>query len=331
MKLVSVLVACLLSVFSIGGYAEQCPAVNCDCSAFPEGTWRARCELGETEVKASCVRNKGMPNQFCGLHGPEATPLALQLKLDAAYALKDELAVKAAKRQLIIIHWSIRDDFATVQEKIAQKDFASASQVIKLLNTNIDRVFENQRRITVTLTEIKSERAAKSEWKSFTKQMARTRKDIEKYSESLWRSFENAAEPQSRADYRRMGLRVLNVAGKVSEMLAYAYGEAGIHGKAAKIWRESAQISKGFAAKMSDKPKKEHIEYYKHQSAARWNRASYHWAMIKDETKSLEAHNSGREFIGRDPVEPPAVSPEEAAAEEERSARKRSPSRRLKK
>jgi hypothetical protein len=272
---------------------ELCPAVNCDCSAFSLLPWREKCEQAERPVKEACAANGGVPQYYCGLHGPAAMPTPIELSLnlpDPSAATPTLQAITQNKRQVVMLFWSVKDDLDNIRTREESKFFGDALQVHKLLDQNIDRMFRIQRLAAASEQQLKGDAEAKVIWRDYRDELSDVVAQFEGYGDVLWSKYRASSDPSSKQAYSLLAKRILRSASTLSEQLALAETSAGTASSSALAWQRSARIAKLLLEnEIESTNNAQHVAFYRNQCAGRWNRASFYWLEAKDESKTEEA------------------------------------------
>ncbi len=285
---------CVVLAMLTGGsaslFAEAlCPLVNCNCDAISLPAWQKKCTNAEQSIKATCVANGDTPQQYCGLQGPAASPVALSTinKEVSATTLK---TLRQHKRQVVMLLWSVNDDLDNVRYREERQFFGDALQVHKLLNQNIKRLYTTQRNAAEGERLRKGDAEAESLWRDYRAEIVDVVAQFEAYGEVLWVKYGNAQTPKEKKAYRLLAMRVLRSASQLSEHLAFAYVGEGDVKASALAWQQSARLAQNLLTKeQSSTAKHKHIAYYRYKAAGRWNRASYYWMEANEQPLVEEA------------------------------------------
>lgn len=268
---------------------EQCPLVDCDCQVISLSTWREQCINAEKGIKAACVANGGKPQQYCGLQGPAASPVALSTinREVAATTLK---TLRQHKRQVVMLMWSIKDDLDNVRYREERQFFGDALQVHKLLDQNIERLYISQRNAAEGERLRKGDAEAETLWRDYRTEIVDVVAQFEAYGEVLWGKFASAKTAKEKKAYRLLTMRILRSASQLSEHLAFAYVGEGDIKASALAWQKSARVAQNLLTKEQESAaNNKHIAYYRYQTAGRWNRASYYWMEANEQPRIEEA------------------------------------------
>jgi hypothetical protein len=295
---VNLFVLAALSALVLEVLAEDlCPAVNCDCGAIAQPVWKEKCIEAERQTKQACVVNGGTPTQYCTLQGPLAMPVAISTPRPAVPPT-EPASLRLYKRQIVMLLWSVKDDLDNVQRREQQGFFGDALQVHKLLENNVERLYATQWRLAEGERQRTNDAAAQTLWRDYREELQPVVASFVAYGDVLWNSVSAAKTPQAQKAYRVLAMRVLRTASMLHEHLALAYaGEANTK-DAALAWQQAAYIASSLADKeIATTNKAEHIAYYRYQSAARWNRASFYWMDMKDEARIESAVKNAEQVL----------------------------------
>ena len=268
---------------------ELCPLVNCDCGAISLPDWQAQCVSAEKSVKAACVANGGKPQQYCGLQGPAASPVALST-INTEVAATTLKTLRQYKRQVVMLMWSVKDDIDNVRYREERQFFGDALQVHKLLDQNIERLYITQRSAAEGERLRKGDAEAEALWREYRAEMVDVVTQFEAYGEMLWGKFVKAQAPKEKKAYRLLAMRILRSASQLSEYVAFAYVGEGDVKASALAWQQSARLTQNLLTKeLGAAANDKHIAYYRYQAAGRWNRASYYWMEANEQPRIEEA------------------------------------------
>ena len=268
---------------------ELCPLVNCDCEVISLPIWQEQCLSAEKSIKAACAANEGKPQQYCGLQGPAASPVALSTinREVTATTLK---TLRQYKRQVVMLMWSVKDDLDNVRYREERQFFGDALQVHKLLNQNIERLYSTQRNAAEGDRLRKGDAEAEILWRDYRAEIVDVVAQFEAYGEVLWGKFANAQTVKEKKAYRLLTMRILRSASQLSEHLAFAYVGEGNIKASALAWQQAARVSQNLLTKEQESAaNNKHIAYYRYQAAGRWNRASYYWMEANEQPLIEEA------------------------------------------
>ncbi len=295
----AVLLPLVVTSPSVLAQSQECPTVNCDCRALVKSGWVELCLKSEQVVKNACIANGGKPNKYCGLHGPSASPVALQSVFPAYELERDSDLLDGMKRRVVIMLWSVRNDMDIVKEKLEEKSYKEAFQILTLIEANIDRVFKTQRQLTGSWDAYGEDKKVRDAWRGYAEELGEIVMLFDEYSSILWSRYQNASDDAEKKATRILSFRFMRAVGELIEQEAFAIGELRRNSTSAKRWRAAALNAEQLEQR--EKLTTNNIKramYYRYQAAARWNRASYHWLAAKNEKFSLSDHNQARALLG---------------------------------
>ena len=297
--LLAVLSSLAVSSPSVVAQTQECPAVNCDCRALVKSDWVELCLKSEQVVKNACIANGGKPNKYCGLHGPSASPIALQSVFPPYELERDSDLLDGMKRRVVIMLWSVRNDMDIVKEKLEEQSYKEAFQILTLIEANIDRVFKTQRQLTGSWGAYGEDKKVRDAWRGYAEELDEIVVLFDEYSAVLWNRYQDASDDAEKKATRILSFRVMRAVGELIEQEAFAIGALKRNSTSAKRWRAAALNAEQLEQR--EKLTTNNIKramYYRYQAAARWNRASYHWLAAKNEKFSLSDHNQARALLG---------------------------------
>ena len=265
---------------------DQCPAIACDCQAISSATWQQKCFEAEQKIKAICAENGGKPTQYCGLQGPDASPVAI-LSPRPSVPPTTLQTLAQHNRQVVMLLWSVKDDLDNVGYREERAFYGDALQVHKLLDQNIERLYLTQYKAAEGERQRKGDTEAQALWREYRLEVADVLQAFEAYGEILWEKYSSAESDKGQKAYRLLAMRIWRSASQLSEQVASAYAEEGNTKEAAAAWQRSARLAQNLATKEQQaEANPKHLAYYRYQSAGRWNRASYYWMESKNEAQA---------------------------------------------
>lgn len=279
MKTRYLIAGCLFfSVFSFNAFAaKECPAVNCDCDAIAEPQWKAVCVTREAKVIDDCVANQGRPKSFCGVHGPNATPLALSLKADKSAPSTNE-PVDVIQKLIAAQAWSLDESFNVLKNRAGAQQYGDAIQVANLLERDTERLYSQHRQVEKTYRQSGQEKEAREFLNSAAQATADRARALSDYSQKIWQESDSADSDRDRKAQRALAFKLARLSGVVFEYSADLYALAPVAAKSAETWQSAAELSKLLESwEQGTEAKSQHLAFYRAQAASRWHRATYHW------------------------------------------------------
>ncbi|MGH1373517.1 MAG: hypothetical protein ACRBBW_15865 [Cellvibrionaceae bacterium] len=253
----------LLSFFSWGLNAQQCPVLECDCGAIPSAQWRAQCEA-DLDQAFNCD-NPEDPIKFCRTPGVEAKTLPLVVSRLVAEPVSN---LEQSVEQVKLLSWAVRDDNTSAVTLQNRGDLRGA--LTKRKNENKKR--RQLHRVSLGLGQyyLGDNRPQEAEdlYKGLT---VRNEKDALLSQNSglkLWREAD-AAEDEKVT--RVLAQRMLRNAADEMEMAADIAGRLKHYDRASELWAKSAQITDQLLIwKSEQNAKAKVITFYRQRAAARW-------------------------------------------------------------
>jgi len=266
---------------------NQCPAVDCDCSAFNEPSWRILCEVNESKVKAECASNGGQPLSYCRLHGPESKPVALSVKASDLPRLPDgakEEQMIAKVEQINTTIWSLVHDFKAATNYQKEGKLELVYQTLKIVEGNAEKLFYLERE-AVEEHKIKNKKQeAKKLALSYDKGWRDLANNMEKLSEIM---IQQKVDAKNNAKNRQIANKIARVAATVEEYSGHILAEAELNESAARAWQLSASIAEQLVYRsIADRSSEKYVNFYREQAAARWHRAAYYWLASENKEES---------------------------------------------
>lgn len=259
--------------------AAQCPAVNCDCAAIADGELRGLCAAREAQVIGDCVANQGKPKTFCGVHGPDAFPVAVSLQAQAAPVAADAQDVETIHQLITTQSWSLDESFKALVKREKAQQFGDAIQVLNLLERDSERLHGLQKQVVLNLRSVQRANDAVEQGTGFANGAHAWAKQLRDYSEQLWRGAASTQDERTIKAYRAIALKSARLAAEVYEFGGDLYMQAGRKQESALAWQAAAEVAQSLIAwEHAGDNKRQHIEFYQAQAAARWHRATYLWS-----------------------------------------------------
>lgn len=288
--------------FSSYGMAAQdganniCPAVNCDCSALPDSAWQDTCRAHEYSIKNKCVKNNGVPQDFCALHGPRAKPLPLVADFSEVKVVP-QTELKERHEKAMEFYNTLNLEVDSIKRKVSALDFKSALNILKMLDSHQDKIFVEQRTLTSSWFVYDMHDDASSAWKQYGKASEGLGEEIFAFGRELWAKYEAEPNDTKKKAYKVLAFKTLRAAGKEFEMAGHAYGGGNSNRAAAQAWRSGADVSKAMMkAKLESQSEKSHVTFYQFQAASRLHRASYYFGLDERKSDALEALSIAQEI-----------------------------------
>ncbi|MFL0808858.1 MAG: hypothetical protein K6L76_00450 [Agarilytica sp.] len=280
--------------------AQQCPAIDCDCSALSQESWVKTCEQHEARIQKACVENGNTPKDYCAVHGPSAKPLPLSLEINE---YKNDASVKASavKEELGGATWAMTSDIDSAIKAYDEKAYARTLKILKLINGSSDKAFQLQLQLAALLSTEDSKRAYNSSWKKYSKGVKPAAEKLEIFGSRLASLISTASTKKEQKIFSVLSQKALRIAGKNYEHVGYGDGQSGRDGSAAKTWSKAAKISSKIAQANRDvSGTARAIKFAEYQAAARLHRASFHWLRNESLGDSVAALKNSQEYLDHD-------------------------------
>lgn len=282
MKLIYTLVGLLAWTAASPTSAEaantQCPAVNCDCGAIGDIKLRELCVASEAQVISECVANQGKPKTFCGLHGPNASPVAVSLQHKDVSANVDAREVETVRQLITTQNWSLEESFKALNNREKSQQFGDAIQVLSLLERDSERLHGLHKQVLSSLQDGERISEATEQGTVFASNTLAWARQLREYGEQLWQSAQSAEAERNVKAYRALALKSTRLAAEIFEFGADLYFHVGKTQESALAWQAAAEVAQSLIAwERAGDNKAQHVEFYQAQAAARWHRATYLW------------------------------------------------------
>lgn len=295
---------------------QSCPAVNCDCTSLPREAWQDYCYAHELRIKKSCVANNNVPNEYCSLHGPGATPLPLALKAAESPVLSKDI-IPEAQQNLVKQFRAMDSEISLLRNKVSSLWFAESINILKKMDETLDQLYQQQIRVSSSWLVYEDEGEARSTWNEFAKSSEPLAEIWREYGDLVWDMYLKEASPQAKQAYRVIAFRVIRLSGKAYEMAATGFGHTGKFKRAAKTWSVAADVAKVVMQhKTESGAPASHVTFYSYQASSRLHRATYYWALEANEDNVLQALAQAQELSGKDDMHQLLIAAEERKDEE---------------
>lgn len=296
-KLVRSALPAIVVAFSFAANAQdQCSAINCDCDNLPNAAWSKACENQEARLIADCVKTNAIEG-FCSVHGPNANrlPLELEFKSDKLTVLEE---IPKLNNQVAVLYWSIIQDFESLETAAKDSKFEKANLKLDTIEHNIERLFEIQLTVGNSLNADGKSALAQLTWRDYSADTLSFGSDFYIRAESLLNTYDGIADKKEREAARDLGIRLMEVSGRVYEQVGFSYASGMRHKHSAKAWKNAAEASALVMAHTTSNTKQSHKpDYYRFQSAARLHRASYHWVIGSGAGSAEESLADSQKFM----------------------------------
>lgn len=289
----SVVALCVVGLSSAAFSAEQCSAINCDCDILPTQSWVKACKDQEARIITSCVKKENNNLAFCSLHGPLANrlPLALEIREQELLALED---IPNLNNKVAALYWAIIKDFESFESRLKAADYKAAKSKLDLVRNNVDTLFDIQLQVAGSLAADNKVMLSQLAWRDFSADTLSFGSDFYIRGEAVLNSYDELTVASVRAQYRDLGVQLMELSGQVYEQVGFSYANGMRHKHAAKAWKNAAAAS---ALVMAHNGDKESAKFYRFQSAARLHRASYHWVIGSGRGGAEESLAASQKFM----------------------------------
>ena len=289
-----VVLAVFVILFSINAQSEQsstkqfCSNINCDCSALAGEYWNEICLQQEQLIKEGCLNKQNQG--FCGIHGENAKPIALDIA-NLAKAPSNRFDYQNAYSLLAKKFTFIKKEAEDIHDDVQLANYYRAKQRLTHLDQELDNLFS----ISLSIQDLNlKDKKSKSLWRDIAKSKTHTAEKLYGMSTKFVGMINLGKKTFNITDITYTSKRL---AGYAFEQAAYAYGKSGDNKKAAKLWRRAAQTSKDLISKnntlfKSDQEKR----FVMAQAAARLHRASYHWLLSQNQEEAKDSYDESIEL-----------------------------------
>lgn len=255
----------------------ECPTVNCDCQSITVKAWVEGCKEREQFIKHACKINHGVPRHYCGLHGPQAKPLAIETQLPAVPPISEELLLRH-QQQLDLIIPAIFRHLDAIREQEQKGNIYEAVYRQRVLSHTIEHMLTLQVRTAEGVRKTQGQDIAKTLWRQHIDSLENLAHRLDSYGEEVWVKVQNTMQPKQRQAYRVLAMHLFKNASQVADHQAMAEEAANHYLGAANAWLFSARLTQRVLSKeFASTNNAGRIKDYTEKSIARWNRASHYW------------------------------------------------------
>lgn len=294
------LAGCFIAVLSLSSNvfsADQCSSIDCDCKALPLESWQDACFSQQANIKQNCADStRSARTAYCSIHGPAANRLPFASHLNRV----DVLAVNEIKQmnsQIGAMYWSVHADLNFVKSRVNKQKFDEATEMLRIIDSNIDSLFKVQRQVGDSWATHKHKEKSTAAWSNYSEDTLDAANDYFGYADSLWVMRKNTNDELAQRELKLLTYRVLRVSGKLFEQAGYAFSRADAPLDAAQAWKRSANTSMDLIKYKADASViTEDVSYYQIQTAARLHRASYHAITGNGTKQAIDNLNESMEF-----------------------------------
>jgi len=258
--------------------SAQCPAVNCDCGAIADIKLKELCSSREAQVVSECAANQGKPKTFCGLHGPNASPVAISLQRQPASAVVDVRDVETVRQLITTQSWSLEESFKALNSREKSQQFGDAVQVLNLLERDSERLYSLHKQVLTSLHSAQRGSEAAEQGTVFATNTLAWARQLRAYGDQLWQKTQSADGERTIKAYRALALKSARLAAEIFEFGGDLYLNTGKTQESALAWQSAAEVAQSLIAwERAGDNKAQHVEFYQAQAAARWHRATFLW------------------------------------------------------
>ncbi len=290
--------------------AERCASINCDCASLLDPAYVATCERQQLRVEAACAEDKSA-DAFCTVHGPAAHPLALVTRVPNVPATD---SVRDANEAIASFYWSARQDANFSIDAYKEGNLKNATTILRIAERNLDSLFETQQSVAEYWIGEGKEDKAQDAWEDYASDTESLADHWQKYADSLNRDM-------SRGEFDRdtalLMKAVADITGRCYEQAGWAAGFAGRDKDAADAWYSAARIASRVVQMLEENGiSASTASEYRHVTASRLHRASYHWLVNEDKDDAQELLVRSSEFMSSDILLQDLLAEEQRVAEE---------------
>lgn len=275
-------VVILLSFFSMTAGAQQCPALDCDCSAIPSAQWRAQCEA-DLDMAFNCD-NPDRPIKFCRTPGVEAKTLPLVV---SRLAPEPVSVLEQSVEQVRLLSWAVRDDNTAAVTSQDRGDLRDA--LAKRKSESKKR--RQLHRVSLGLAQYYIEADRQSDVQELYEGLTvRNEKDGQLSQAAGLKLWREPSSAENEKVTKVLAQRMLRNATDEMEMAADMAARLKQYRRASELWAKSAQMTDQLLIwenEQNANPKA--ITFYQQRAAARWYQSGLMALLDGDDTFANEA------------------------------------------
>ncbi len=272
----------LLSIFSVGLGAQQCPVLDCDCGTIPSAQWRAQCEV-DLDQAFHCDDPQN-PIKYCRTPGVEARTLPL---LVARLTPEPVSNLDQSVEQIKLLSWAVRDDSTAAVTLQDRGDLRGALTKRKSESKKRRQLHRVSLGVAHYYVGVDREKDAQELYKGLT---IRNEKDALLSQSSglkLWRA---SSVGENEKVTKVLAQRMLRNAADEMEMAADTAGRLKQYDRASELWAKSAQLTDQLLIwKDEQNVKIRATTFYRQRAAARWYQSGLMALLDGDEDFASEA------------------------------------------
>ncbi|VUD40525.1 hypothetical protein TDB9533_00278 [Thalassocella blandensis] len=289
--------AVLLLTSAATSAQQQCRQISCDCDSLSSESWQKACSNQEARIVANCFRQPQEEFGYCSLHGPNANALPLELSLiNPTPVTKEE--INKLNNKIAVLYWSMYKGFDALSMAIEAGNANEAKTLLVTFEYNLDDLFETQQTVAKSFMASGAIAEAQSAWRDYSSDTLTVATDIFIKAESILNNYDAISDEAQRHEMRLVGLKMINMGGKMYEEVGYAYSKGQRHKHAAQAWKNASKASAlAMAHTFNDTDTGKSGDYYRLQSAARLHRASYHWTFGLGRGNAQQALAESQKFM----------------------------------
>lgn len=295
--LLSISACTFLSYAGLTQAQLQCRELTCDCASLPNESWQQVCTNQESQLRKACIKNPVAEDNYCTLHGPNANNLPLTLTLSSPAPLPKDQAVKLSNK-VAMYYWSMYKSFEEASTAITKEDAPTARLTIGTFEHNLDALFEVQQLIAHSLVSGDDKPKAEAAWRDYASDTLKLAQDMFGKADLVLNNYATITEQEKREKSRLLGLKMMNLAGKMYEQAGYASAQGERHKQAAQAWKQASKASTlSMAHTFSYADNGLTSDFYRRLTAARLHRASYYWAISEGTGAAAPTLSESQKFM----------------------------------
>lgn len=281
----------IISAFALScavpGLADQCLAIQCDCSGLQLPAERAECMKQQDTLIKDC-KLAGQLTGYCRTAGAKAQPLPFAL-VKTETLLADEDAAKDLLKQNEALFWSVNEDLKTAGSYQAKSAYGNALTAYKSLAATLSRIYGNQRQALDSLIALDEEGEAEDLADDAYPALKQWGDTLYGKARALWGASPES-DPKLQSKRQVLAMNVLRYAADAYQQAAELANSANEDNEAGALWREAANAAEVMVSwRVATQAKAQYINYYQQQAEAAWFRAALQWDKAGEAELAAEA------------------------------------------
>ncbi len=272
---------------------KSCPAIDCDCDVITGESWRELCFKSEQVIVAECVKNQGVPQNYCRMQGPDAfpTPLSIKPRSGAAEPAAALQPADVVDKLITTQYWSLAEDLANLKGRVEDNSLVEALKISKILDRNVEKLFQLQLSVQESIARLNKSTDARKYFKGYAGSSAGLADRILAQRDAGGETGSAGGGARDAEIRKHLRGQLSRSAAALYEQVAYLWAHSGEDKDAAHAWQKAATIAEKLAEEEElgqNDPK--YVNFYREQASARWHKATFYWVKGKDAEQALSTN-----------------------------------------